>query len=157
MPILIDGHNLIGRLPGFSLQDPDDEEQLIRLLMSYAARVGKKVTVVFDPGEEFVLPETRRYSAVTVVFAARGSSADEAIARQVRRSHNPSEWLVITSDQKLTDRVAHLGARTRSADAFSAEMGLALASTEEKDVALSADEVEDWLALFGKQRPKRPR
>jgi hypothetical protein len=34
VPILIDGHNLIGRLSQFSLQDPDDEEKLVSLLKS---------------------------------------------------------------------------------------------------------------------------
>ena len=54
MPILIDGHNLIGRLPAISLQDPDDEEKLARMLSSYRARTGKSITVVFDPGGEFL-------------------------------------------------------------------------------------------------------
>ncbi len=35
MPILIDGHNLIGRMPALSLADPDDERQLLALLLSY--------------------------------------------------------------------------------------------------------------------------
>ncbi|MGD9375749.1 MAG: NYN domain-containing protein, partial [Anaerolineae bacterium] len=49
MPILIDGHNLVGKLPVLSLQDPDDEQKLIELLRSYQARTGKEVIVVFDP------------------------------------------------------------------------------------------------------------
>jgi uncharacterized protein len=151
MPILIDGHNLIARLPGFSLQDPDDEKQLIRLLMSYAARVGKKVTVVFNPGEAFMLPETRRYANVEVVFAPHGSTADASVVRRVQRSRNPGEWLVITSDQKLAGQVAGLGARTRTADDFARDLDMALDGTEERaDVPLSADEVEAWLQLFKK-------
>jgi predicted RNA-binding protein with PIN domain len=151
MPILIDGHNLIARLPGLSLQDPDDEKQLIRLLISYAARVGKKVTVVFDPGEAFMLSETRRYANVEVVFAPQGSTADAAIVRRMQRSRNPGEWLVITSDQKLAGQVAGLGARTRSADAFARDLDMALDGTAERtDVPLSADEVEAWLQLFKK-------
>jgi uncharacterized protein len=151
MPILIDGHNLIARLPGFSLQDPDDEKQLIRLLMSYAARVGKKVTVVFDPGEAYMLSETRRHANVEVVFAPKGSTADDAVVRRVQRSRNPAEWLVVTSDLKLAGLVAGLGARTRTADAFAAELGMALDGTAERtDVPLSADEVEAWLQIFKK-------
>jgi len=60
MPILIDGHNLIGRMPVLSLADPDDERQLVTLLLAYRARTKKAVTVVFDPGEVFALPETRK-------------------------------------------------------------------------------------------------
>jgi len=29
MPYLIDGHNLIAQMPGFSLSDPDDEARLV--------------------------------------------------------------------------------------------------------------------------------
>ena len=149
MPILIDGHNLIGRMPQLSLADPDDEESLARLLVAYAARVGKKVTVVFDPGDAFKLPSTHRLGRVEAVFAGQGSTADALIGRRVDRSPNPGEWLVVTSDQRLADRVARRGARTRSAEAFAEEMGAALESAPERGQGpLSPDEVRHWLQLF---------
>ena len=52
MPLLIDGHNLIGRgqLPGLRLDDPDDEAKLVTRLRAYCARARKRATVVFDRG-----------------------------------------------------------------------------------------------------------
>ncbi|MBL8045607.1 MAG: hypothetical protein JNL09_03645, partial [Anaerolineales bacterium] len=50
MPFLIDGHNLIGKMPGLRLDDPDDERQLVQFLRAYLARVKKSGTVVFDRG-----------------------------------------------------------------------------------------------------------
>ena len=50
MPLLIDGHNLIGRLPDLRLDDPQDEAKLVARLRVYHARTGKRVTVVFDRG-----------------------------------------------------------------------------------------------------------
>ena len=38
MPLLIDGHNLIGHLPDLSLSDPRDEVKLVARLQAYAAR-----------------------------------------------------------------------------------------------------------------------
>ena len=38
MPFLIDGHNLIGRMPGISLDDPDDEARLVAQLRAFCAR-----------------------------------------------------------------------------------------------------------------------
>ena len=38
MPILIDGHNLIGRMSTLTLADPDDEWQLVALLLAYRRR-----------------------------------------------------------------------------------------------------------------------
>ena len=47
MPLLIDGHNLIAKLPSISLDDPHDETQLVELLRRYRARTGKRIQVIF--------------------------------------------------------------------------------------------------------------
>jgi predicted RNA-binding protein with PIN domain len=153
MPILIDGHNLIGRLQGISLADPDDEEQLVRRLMSYAAHSGKQITVVFDPGDTYAPPRTRRYGRVTAILAAQGTTADSVVVRTVQRSHNPGEWLVVTSDQELAGRVSRMGARTRSAGAFVADLDdQAAGSGDRQDAPLSSAEVDAWMALFKRKR-----
>lgn len=150
MPLLIDGHNLIGQCPRLSLDDPDDEEKLVRLLASYAARTGKTITVVFDPGGATSLPRTRRLGGVEAVFAPQGSTADTAIVRRVQHARHPADWLVVTSDLALSDKVARLGARTRSAQEFAAEAcAPGAAESDEKQSAPSAGEVEAWLELFG--------
>ena len=153
MPILIDGHNLIGRLSTISLENPDDEEELVRLLKSYRARTGKAITVVFDPGGAFALPETRRVGGIQVIFAPHGSSADAVIARRVRQSRNPGGLLVVTSDRKLTETVSSQGARAQSSEAFAAQLesGPADISSRWKEDPPSPEEVESWLALFGDQ------
>lgn len=152
MPILIDGHNLIGRLLGLSLQDPDDEEQLVRLLVAYRARARKTITVVFDPGGAFALPGVRRYGGIEVVFAPHGSSADSVIIRRVQRSPDPRGWLVVTSDHKLAETVTRLGARARSADSFAAELvSRPDAAPDWRETPLSPEEVESWLDLFENQ------
>jgi uncharacterized protein len=153
VPLLIDGHNLIGQCPRLSLGDPDDEEKLVRLLASYASRTGKKVTVIFDPGEPTSLSRTRRLGGVEVFFAPPGSTADAAIVRRVQRSGHPADWLVVTSDLALSDSVARLGARTRGAQEFAAEAcDTGAAEAEEKQSAPSAGEVDAWLELFGGKR-----
>ncbi|MCG8348305.1 MAG: hypothetical protein MI924_11065, partial [Chloroflexales bacterium] len=51
MPVLVDGHNLIGQLPNLNLADHDDEAQLVMLLRHYTTRKrGRRVVVVFDHG-----------------------------------------------------------------------------------------------------------
>jgi predicted RNA-binding protein with PIN domain len=149
--ILIDGHNLIGQLPTISLQDPDDEEELVRLLVSYRARTGKAVTVVFDPGSFSSLSETRRQGGVQIVFAPGGSSADAVITNRVKRSRDRAHWLVVTSDRRLSATVAGLGARVQSARAFARELAPRQPDQESADwrqVPPSAEEVDDWLDLF---------
>jgi predicted RNA-binding protein with PIN domain len=152
VPIIIDGHNLIGRLPGISLHDPDDEEKLVRLLTSYQARTGKKITVVFDPGGGFALPQSRRVGGIHIVFAPHGSSADAVIARRVQRSRNPRNWSVVTSDRDLARAVAKGGAQVLSAEAFAQELATPSAAPPDwKDIPPSPDEVASWLAMFEDQ------
>ena len=149
VPILIDGHNLIGRLPAISLADADDEEKLVRLLQSYRARTGKAITVVFDPGPAPTLPHTRQVGGVSVVFAPPGSSADAVIARRVKKNRNPRGLLVVTSDRELAGTVAAYGARTMPAEEFAQNLDRAAAEGPSKrEAPLSDDEVEMWLALF---------
>jgi predicted RNA-binding protein with PIN domain len=50
MQYLIDGHNLIPKVPGLSLSDPDDEEQLINKLSGWARISRQKIIVFFDRG-----------------------------------------------------------------------------------------------------------
>lgn len=149
MPILIDGHNLIGKIPSISLQDPDDEQQLIRSLIAYRARTGRRITVVFDPGGAFALPESRRYGGVEVVYPPQGSDADAIISRRVQRSRDRQSWLVVTSDQELGRTVTALGARVLSAEEFAAGLASSPADASDwKDTPPAAEEVEAWLALF---------
>ena len=160
MPILIDGHNLIGQLPTLSLQDPDDEEKLVRMLVSYRVRTGKRITVVFDPGGGYALSETRRQGGIEVVFAPHGSNADAVIARRVQRNRDPRGLLVVTSDRGLAEAVTRLGARVRPAQAFAAELEPPSATAQdaeldalpaEKDTPPTSEEVEAWLELFEDQ------
>ena len=149
MPLLIDGHNLIGQCPGLSLHEADDEEKLVRILVAYAARAGKRITVVFDPGELATLLQTRRLGGVEAVFAPFGSTADALIIRRVQHSRHPGEWLVVTSDRKLAEQVARMGARTRDAQSFAADACAPTAvELEQKQAPPTADEVEAWMRLF---------
>jgi predicted RNA-binding protein with PIN domain len=152
VPVLVDGHNLIGRLPTISLDDPDDELKLVMLLTSYRARTHKAVTVVFDPGETFTLSEKHRHGGVEVVFAPHGSSADAVIARRIQHSRNPRSWLVVTSDRELAETVARGGARVRSAEEFAGELSPPhKTGAGWKGTPPSPQEVEDWLNLFRDQ------
>ena len=153
MPILIDGHNLIGRLPGLSLADPDDEEKLVRLLQPLQARKKSSLVVVFDPGITFLPAQKRRQGRIQVVYAPAGSSADEVIAKRVAASRNPSEWLVVTNDQALASRVQRFGARVQSADDLVADLEATPGGEADwKDREPSSDEVEFWLSQFQRRR-----
>jgi hypothetical protein len=149
VPILIDGHNLIGRLPGISLADADDEDTLVGLLRSYRARTGKAITVVFDPGIGSSLAQTRKIGGVQVVSAPPGSSADVIILRRVVQARDRRGLTVVTSDRELAARVAQLGARVQPAEGFAAQLDQPTAEPSRREQPLTPAEVKQWLALFG--------
>ena len=151
MPFLIDGHNLIGQMPGLRLDDPDDEPKLIELLRAYLARVRKTGTVVFDQG----LPGgAGKWSnnLLEVKFVPRPKTADEAIADRLRKAHNPRGLIVVTSDAEVARVAQHVGAQVRDSAAFAREVLAAPAAPAKKETGLSAGEVEEWEKLFKKPR-----
>ena len=152
MPYLIDGHNLIGQTPGLSLDDPDDEEKLVKLLRAYLTRLKKKGAVIFDKGQP---GEKRRWSnaRLEVQFAPAGKTADDIIQERVWRAKNPRGITVVTADRSLADMVKRRGAEVLDAAAFAAEMLAPPPLTSAKQAGLRADEVTEWEALF-KKKPK---
>jgi hypothetical protein len=99
VPLLIDGHNLIGsgQLPGISLADENDELKLVRLLRRYRSRVRSDITVVFDAGVPGGRSRGLSGGGVEAVFAPRRRQrADDVIAARVWRAANPGGLTVVT-------------------------------------------------------------
>jgi hypothetical protein len=150
MPVLIDGHNLIGRLPDVGLDDPDDEAQLVSQLQAYAARTGKRVTVIFDrgmPGGHSALSSSR----VEVVFAPTGQNADGILRERIAHSRNPRGLIVVTSDLEVIKAAEGRGARVVHSEDFVGR--LQATRIRKRGVKqrgrLSEEEVEEWMELFG--------
>jgi predicted RNA-binding protein with PIN domain len=151
MPLLIDGHNLIGRLSDLRLDDPDDETKLVAWLRAYCARTSKRVTVVFDRG----LPggRSRELSGgkVEVVFASAGHIADGILRERIRQARDPRGLTVVTSDRQVIAAAQARGARVMRAEEFATHLRVPYPVDDggEKDVHLSAEDVEEWLKMFG--------
>ena len=152
--LLIDGHNLIGRLPDISLDDPDDEAKLTARLKTYCARTGKRATVVFDGG----LPGGRSPlsgGGVEVIFAPSGHPADGILRERIRRARDPRGLVVVTSDNEIIAAAQERGARVVRSEEFAARLSAPRRRRAhprrgtEPDVRLSPREVEEWLRLFG--------
>ena len=150
MPVLIDGHNLIGRLPDISLADPDDEARLVSRLQAYAGRTGKQVTVIFDRGMPGGRSRALSRGRVEVVFAPTGRRADRVLKERIRRARDPGELTVVTSDREVIATARDRGARVVRAETFVTELEASPATQAagKEDVHLSPDEIEAWLELF---------
>ena len=95
MPLLIDGHNLIGSgaLADISLDDEDDEAKLVARLRVWRSKAKDQMTVVFDHGITGGKSLTLSGAGVNVIFARNPQDADQLIRK--RRRNNSSRGLML--------------------------------------------------------------
>ena len=111
--------NVIGSRPDRWWNDPDRAVlRMIEQLGSYAAATGDDVTVVFDRRPPGV--QSGRHGELEVTFARRSgrNAADHEIVDLVERDEDPPSITVVTSDQRLIERVRELGTRVSSSGSF---------------------------------------
>ncbi|MCA9971130.1 MAG: NYN domain-containing protein, partial [Anaerolineales bacterium] len=177
MHYLIDGHNLIGKLPDIKLSDPDDEIRLILRLQAWVtAAPRRQVTVVFDGGTMGGVSHRLSTRDITVVFAPAGKTADDLLMARLKRLRNPRDFTLVSSDRRILDAARVARIKAWRSEAFIEKEGFVFREEAEKprkpappparpsekadDPHLSDAELAEWLNLFGPapQRPKpRPR
>lgn len=156
---MIDGHNLIPKIPGLQLSDVEDEMQLIELLQQFSRASGRSVEVYFDnapPGSA----GRRRFGRVTAHFVRAGSTADSAIAGRLRSmKKSAANWTVVSSDRQVQAAARAARARVMRSEEFARRMAGAVqpGPPEEDegpgDQAMGEQEIQEWLRLFKAQPP----
>jgi predicted RNA-binding protein with PIN domain len=152
MPYLIDGHNLIGRIPGLRLDDLDDEKALIEMLQGFCQQTGKEAEVYFDRSASGHA-RARVHGRVTARFVRSGETADQAISRHLKRLGNAAtNWTVVSSDHEVQNAAKRARARLIDSGAFSRDLlSGSDAIGKGDDPNISQDEVDEWLDLFGEE------
>lgn len=155
MPYLIDGHNLIGKLPTIALSDPDDEAALAQVLQAHLGRSRHRATVYFDRAAPGGTREIK-LGLLTLHFVRRPATADDAIIARLRRlggdAHN---WTVVSSDRQVQAAAHAAGARVLDSEAFVAQMQTDRDSDQstEKPEDMSDDELAYWEDVFNRRKP----
>ena len=152
MPYLIDGHNLIPKVPGMSLAEIDDEAILVETLQVYYRVRRQKIEVFFDQA-----PPTRggRKSTGSVVIHSvrQGKTADQAILDRLGQLGKAAKnWTVVSSDRQVRAGARDLGASLLTSEEFAAQLMAARQAAQvqqkENPAPPGPDEVDDWLRLF---------
>lgn len=162
MPYLIDGHNLIPKLPGLDLRQMDDEQALLERLQEFCRRQRKPVEVFFDnapPGSK----GKQRFGALLIAhFVRRGTTADTAIRLHLDRlSRAARNWTVVSSDLAVQGEARAHQARVMSSEDFAQLLqnmsGQDPDGTQKSAQEVpSAEEVEEWLQIFQRGKPQKP-
>ena len=147
MPYLIDGHNLIPKVPGIELGDIDDEQALFNLLNDFFKKLRINAIVFFDcaaPGSKSVI----NTAFLQAQFINNSSSADVAIINHLKHlGGDARNYKVVTSDHWVADH-----ARTTGASVISSEDFVNNIFTDDrkrtKKLKNKPEDIEYWLRIF---------
>ena len=159
MSYIIDGHNLIPKVPGLSLRKLDDEASLIEQLQVFSRVSRRKIEVFFDqapPGKA----GKQRAGTLLVYYVSQGSTADEAILKRISRlGGDARNWTLVTSDRRLQREARQFQVRIVSSEEFAGDLGDAMmrnASAQKGEAdRLNDAQVEEWLRFFKERRQKK--
>jgi predicted RNA-binding protein with PIN domain len=123
--ILLDGYNVIRRIPQLQRQDARSldagREMLGRLCVDWKSRKPEisELIIVFD-GDSAVdgLPGYQKGAGVRIVFTETGEKADSRILAMVRQSVPAIECTVVSDDGEVARGSKLLGAKTISVSMF---------------------------------------
>ena len=151
MPYLIDGHNLIPKIPWLRLTMIDDEDKLIQLLQDFTQSHKKTIEVFFDKAPAGHAGK-HSFGRVTARFVREGSTADSAIAARLRTMKNARDWIVVSSDHQVQSYARIAGATVMSSDEFARMLLNSPAASQDKAKPepgnMSSEELQSWLDLF---------
>lgn len=155
MPVIIDGHNLIGKMSSISLADPQDEEKLVGMLARHLRHKRQKTIVVFDKGSEEDLAPSQKGPRLRIIFASPQSSADAIIMDMIKRDPNPKGLTIVTSDNEIRRCARRRRARLVSSEDFARQ--LESGPRRNRRSKASGDEfyaidVDEWSDFFKKGR-----
>ena len=147
MPYLIDGHNLIPKIPGLRLDQLDDEQSLFSLLDEYFKRIRKKADVYFDRAS--LSSQSSFHTAyLRAHFIRLPSSADKAILLRLKElGRDARNYTIVTSDHWIADNARAIGASVISSDDFARKLRPALSKPKNKPKNPD-DDIDYWLDVF---------
>lgn len=156
VPYIIDGHNLIPRIPGMSLGALDDELELVQRLQAFYRKERKPVEVYFDrapAGRQ----GSRKMGSVTVHFVREGLTADEAIRRRLQRlGGDARNWTLVSSDHQVQAEARAVHARVLTSEQFAQLLARSEPGAREGKPAADSDDVQHWLEEFERNQNRNP-
>ena len=107
MPIIVDGNNLLHRLPTTSRP----RAEVRRLVLETTRHERIAIVVVFDGPPPTGSPSEESLGSVTVVYAGK-AVADDVMIGRLPTGRAASQWAVVTDDRGLAERARGRGARS---------------------------------------------
>jgi len=145
---IIDGNNLIGKLPSLKILQTKDKqgsrEKLALIIDNYFNQKNTKVFLHFDGHPK----EPIRINNASIIYS-ENLSADEKIKNQVGRSKNPRNIIVVTSDNNLTEYARVCSSTVIKCEEFVKDILHQKDNDEEKRRIEEMSNNEEFKKLFG--------
>jgi len=142
MPVIIDGNNLLHSLPS----QEQNRHSVRRRALDSVRDGGMSLTLVFDGPPPVGSPDPEHLGRLTIRYSG-SSSADDLILRLLPGSGGASQWVVITDDRALRDRVRDQGAQVRTLGEWQSRRPRKQRRVS-REPKLSSREVADWETFF---------
>lgn len=143
MPVIIDGNNLLHSLP----KREQSRRAVRQRALDTVRNEGVSLTVVFDGPPPAGTPALEHLGRVSVRYAGH-ASADDVIVDLVSAGGRVAEWIVVTDDRGLRDRVRERGAQVRTLGEWRGRR-IRTARRATREAKLSSREIEEWESYFG--------
>ena len=142
MPIIVDGNNLLHRLPTTSRS----RAEVRRLVLETTRHERIAIVVVFDGPPPTGSPSEESLGSVTVVYAGK-AVADDVIIGRLPTGRAASQWAVVTDDRGLAERARRRGATVRGLSEWQRRRP-PTPKRVTREPKLSSHEVQEWEDFF---------
>lgn len=150
MPILLDGNNLLHRMPKSQRSRAGVRSQVLEV----TRRETMSVTVVFDGPPPAGAPARENLGKVTVIYAG-SRTADDVIVNMLPTGTAAKQFSVITDDRGLADRVRDRGASVRRLAEWQGRRKQKAPRRSGYESKLSSHDVADWENFFADGSDRR--
>ena len=143
MPILLDGNNLLHRLP----RGARSRTEARRITLDLARAESIRVLVVFDGPPPAGAPQREELGKVSIVYSG-ARSADDVIVATLPTGNRARDWVVVTDDRGLRERALQAGAQVRSVAMWRRKTP-PKPRHRSAEPKLSSHELAEWEEFFG--------
>jgi hypothetical protein len=141
MPVIIDGNNLLHSLPN----EEQNRDSVRRQALDVVRDGGMSLNVVFDGPAPEGSPDAEHLGRLTIRYS--GTTSADNLILGLLRSGNASDWVVVTDDRALRDRVRERGGQVRTLNDWRSRNPRKRRHPL-REMKLSPREVSDWETFF---------
>ncbi len=155
--VIIDGNNLLHAMHAHAPIPYVARETMVKIIERWARKGDDEVSLVFDgPTPRGGLAQQMTSSRIMVQFSAP-VTADDIIAKMIKRAPDPGRLRIVSSDTALRHEARHRRCGYTDAVTFiqhelfppEGEAPRKITQTDEKPDEVSRQDTEEWLDIFG--------